>query len=584
MVASQVPADSQPLTAPPTARIGPFNVRLRIVSPAVQSLIALAIYLVIWVAAEAFPLLAHPGRPQLDQGNMDPNFFTWILRWWPYAIAHGLNPFHTTAVGVPGGHVLAWVTMIPALALLTAPLTLAAGPVVAFNLLVVASVPVSTWAAFVLCRRLTGQFWPALAGGAVFGFSAYELNHITAGQVDLAFSLLLPLMIYLVVVWWEQGLSSARFAGLLAAAIVLQFYLSIETFAEMTVVWAIALAVGYALAGRLYRPKIAQLSRLAGAAYLVTFVCAAPFLGYALAHSPPKGYGQTPIGTAVDLAGLVVPRAGQTFGWSWLAHAAAPMSIAGRDGYVGIPLLVLAVAFALAGWPRKITRFLIVMISLIVVGALGPIVHIDGHEVFSVPWSHVWLLPIARNAYPARLMVFAFLALAVMIALWLARPVAPAGPVRQPWQRWLLALIAIAAVAANTPALSLSSQPGLPAFISAADYQHYLAPGATVVVISGRGNAGLLWQAETDFYPRLAGGYLGSLLAHQTDLPLPVANLATSPLTASDISQFRQFLRKAKVTAILVEASWAGHWPAILGHLGLRGRLIGGVIVYRIAA
>jgi hypothetical protein len=223
------------------------------------------------------------------------------------------------------------------------------------------------------------------------------------------------------------------------------------------------------------------------------------------------------------------------------------------------------------------------MISLLIIGALGPIVHVDGHQVFHMPWSRIWLLPIARNAYPARLMVFAFLALAVMIALWLARPALRAQPAIRSWPRWLLALVAIAAIAANTPALTFSSQPGLPAFVSAGDYRHYLAPRGTVVVISGRGNAGLLWQAETDFYPRLAGGYLGSLLARQTDLPVPVANLASGPLTRGAVSQFRQYLKKVKVTAILVEASWAGHWPAILGHLGLRGRLIGGVIVYRIA-
>ena len=173
-------------------------------------------------------------------------------------------------------------------------------------------------------------------------------------------------------------------------------------------------------------------------------------------------------------------------------------------------------------------------------------------------------------------MVFVFLALAVMIALWLARPS------RRPWSRWLLAALAIVFMAANTPALSLSSQPGLPAFVTTGEYQHYVAPGGNVVV-SGRGNAGLLWQAETHFYPRLAGAYLGSLLSRQTDLPAPVANLASSPLTAQDVARFHLFLRRAKVSAILVEGSWAGHWPGILAKVGLRGRLVGGVIVYRTA-
>src|SRR5271166_3010510 len=98
MVASQVPAESQPLTVPLTARIHQFTVRRTIASPAMQGLVALAIYLAAWIIFETFPLLAHPGQPQLDQTNMDPNFFTWILQWWPYAIGHGLNPFHTAQV------------------------------------------------------------------------------------------------------------------------------------------------------------------------------------------------------------------------------------------------------------------------------------------------------------------------------------------------------------------------------------------------------------------------------------------------------------------------------------------------------
>ncbi len=57
--------------------------------------------------------------------------------------------------------------------------------------------PVSAWAAFVLCRRLTGKFWPSIVGGAVYGFSAFEMGHNFAGQINLTYSLLLPLLAYL---------------------------------------------------------------------------------------------------------------------------------------------------------------------------------------------------------------------------------------------------------------------------------------------------------------------------------------------------------------------------------------------------
>ncbi len=172
-------------------------------SPALQGLAAFGIYLVVWVLTTVSPLIVHLRRAQLDQKSPDPNFYVWSLRWWPYAIGHGLNPLYSSQIAAPTGHSLAWATTVPPLSLLAAPLTLVAGPVVAFNLLTAIAVPLCAWAAFVLCRRLTGSFWPAFAGGAVFGFSAYLSMHTDAGQLNILYSLLLPILAYLVVRWHE---------------------------------------------------------------------------------------------------------------------------------------------------------------------------------------------------------------------------------------------------------------------------------------------------------------------------------------------------------------------------------------------
>jgi len=570
----EIGSDHAEEPGPPTAaRPGRVTSGGRLASPALQGLLALVAYLAIWVLAEALPLVLHPGWAQLDQASPDPNFYTWSLRWWPYAIAHGLNPLHTAQVGAPAGVGLAWVTTIPPLALLVFPLTALAGPVVSFNLLVVAAIPVSGWAAFVLCRRLTRRFWPSLAGGAVYGFSAYEINHIIAGQLNLAFSLLLPLMAYLVVLWWDGRIGPRAFTGLLALTMAVQFYLFIETFADLTAVWLVALLVGYAVAGRTGRPAVARLGGLVGLAYLFAFAIAIPYLAYALAHVP-AGFVRPPDRTSLDLASLVVPRPTQTFGLGWLARAGV-FSTSSRDGYLGIPLLVIVGWLAASGWSRKLTRFLVVMLPLLILAALGPAVKVDGHQLTGLPWARAWYLPILRSAYPVRIMVFAFLALAVIVALWLA------GPARWPWARWLVALAAIAAVAANTPALTLQARTSVPAFITSGEYRNYLAPGETIVVVSGTRNAGMLWQAQTDFYPRLAGGFVNAAIEHGTDLPQPVTELAwgrkPSPRTVRD---FRSFARRARLGAILVDASSAGRWPVILRGIGLRGRAVGGVIVY----
>ncbi len=570
-----------------------------------QGLLALGVYLAIWVLGYALPLVLQPGRPALDQSSMDPNFYTWGLRWWPYAIAHGLNPLHTTQLNAPGGASLAWITTIPPLAVLAAPVTLLAGPIVAFNLLVALSVPVSAWAAFVLCRRLTGKFWPALAGGAIYGFSAYQLNHIIAGQLNLTFSLLLPLMGYLVLCWRDKAIGDRAFVIWLALAMTVQFYLFLETYADMTAIIAVSLLVGWLLAGRSgsaagrddpahppARRVIARLSLLTGIAYLASIILAAPYLGYALTHVP-KGFIRSPAGSSVDVAGLVLPRPGQTFGVSWLAAHTAALSVPGRDGYIGIPLLIVAVVFAVRTWSSKVTRFLTIMLAFTIVVAIGPVLHwANARHGVTLPWHHLWYLPIVRSAYPARLMVFAFLALAVIMALWLAgQPrgtasgAAASQATRWPWARWLLGLLAIAAVAANTPTLTIQPGAGLPAFISSGSYRHYLKPGSTIVVVSTvRGNAGMLWQADTDFYTRIAGGFLNAAVAHGSDLPRAVADLGTLPLTGQEVRRFRSFVRTARISAILVEAGSAPSWQAAFRQLGLHGQQVGGVTLYRTGA
>ena len=54
-------------------------------------------------------------------------------------ILHGLNPLHTGLLWAPSGYSTTWITSVPALALLAAPVTLLAGPLVSYNLLMLAA-------------------------------------------------------------------------------------------------------------------------------------------------------------------------------------------------------------------------------------------------------------------------------------------------------------------------------------------------------------------------------------------------------------------------------------------------------------
>jgi len=561
---AQLVEHKQPQTASPAAP------RDRLRSPALQGAAALALYLLAWLLTSAFGLIHHLTWAQLDQKSQDPNFYACGLRWWPYAIGHGLDPLYTHELGGLAGHSLAWVTTVPPLALLATPLTLLGGPVVSFNLLTAIALPVSAWAAFVLCRRLTGKFWPALVGGAVFGFSAFEMNHSAAGQLNLTYSLLLPILAYLVLVWRDGNIGTRTFVILAGLAMALQFYLMVETFAGMTGVLAVCLLVGFALAGRAGRPEMLRMARVVGLAYVLAAVLAAPYLVYMLADKTPT----LTDATGMDVASLVVPRIGRTLGIGWLARAAAEPSRVSEACYIGVPLLLLVVLLAVTSWSSKIVRFLTCMLVFLIVAAFGPALYVEGTDVVGLPWAALWRLPIVRNAYPSRLMLFAYLVLAVATALWLA------GPARRvPWARWSLAVLVVAFIALDTPTMSFAPRTTVPTFISSGQYHSQLSPGETVVVISDIGNAGMLWQAQSDFYMRIAGGYINQAITRGSDLPAPVQDLAHA--TPARIARFEGWVKARHVGAILLDARHEPLWVGIFRRIGLAGHRIGDVVVYR---
>jgi len=547
-------------------------------SPVLQGVVALLLYVLVYCLTSARPLIVHITSAQLDQTSPDPNFYAWCLSWWPYAIGHGLNPWFSHQINAPVGYSLAWVTTAPPLALLASPITVTAGPVAALNLLTALGPPLAGWAAFVLCRRLTAKFWAALVGGAVFGFSAFEMNHGSAGQLNLIYSLLLPILAYLVVVWRDRGISDRAFVILTGLIMAAQFYLFLETFADLTAMLLVALLIGVLVAGRAGRPQLLRLARLLGLGYAIALVLAAPFLVYALSTPSPTLLGRT----GMDLASVVVPRPGSTFGAGWLAHLAAAPTHASRASYIGIPLLVLMILLAVSRWSSRLVRFLTVLLVVIMIAAVGSTLYVDGHRLFSLPWSFLFSLPIVRNAYPLRLMVFAFLVLAVATALFLAG-LESTGRMRSPgslrfWGSWALAALVVAAIAQDTPAFEIAPQTTVPRFISAGEYRGHLQPGEITVVISGERNAGMLWQAQSGNYWRLAGGFVNAFITHRTDLPRPVQNLVRA--TPGYVAQFEQYVRADHIGAILLDAEHDPRWAGIFHQMGLTGHLVGGVIVY----
>jgi hypothetical protein len=561
-----------------------------------QGLIAFVIYLVAMIFGLAQPLLPHLEVPHVQQGQVDANFYIWAIGWWPHAITHGLNPLFSHQIMAPGGVNLAWVTTTPTLSLLMWPITATAGPIAAFNLSLILAPPASAWAAFILARRLTGQFWPALFGGAVFGFCSYEISHEASGQTNLTVTLLIPLIAYLVLRWWDGSLSRRGFLIWMALALAAEFYTFIEAFADLTLIAPAALVIGYLVVARDARPKVVRLAVDFVIAYAGSIVLAAPYLYAALVNKPKAFHTPTPQ-FWVDLAGVIVPRINRLLGMNWLAPTA------GHDItpsiYVGIPLLLLFVLVAVFQWSNRLVRLLVPLYVVIFLLALGPKLLIDGKQVVTLPWGYIWDLPLLDSAESQRLMDFGELVLALLLALWLARVTKSKAALAA---RWGLAMLALAAIFADVPTFAsvvvpgkpkpnqwvqeLPSQPPtdqIPAFFTRGTYQKYIKPGENVVIVSHRGNAGMMFQAYTGYYFNIAGGFINASFSREDALPTPVADLSHLPgeVGKQRIADFHAYVKSAHIGAIIVERAWSEHWMYVFGKLGLKSTTVGGVTLFQ---
>lgn len=556
--------------------------------PVLQGLIALAIYVAVFILGFGLALASGLGVPKVGQNDVDPNLFIWFWRWWQYALTHGLNPLYSREIGVPGGYNLAaWTTPTPSVGLLMVPVTALFGPITSFNVTLLLAPPTAAWAAFVAARRITGRFWPALLGGAVYGFNIYELAHNESGQANVSVTLLFPLLVYLVVLWWDGTLGRTGFVIWMAVALALQFYTFTEAFFDVTMVIAAALVTGFVVAGRAARRTVARLAGLMVVSYVGALVLASPYLLDELKNLPAGLTRNTPA-YSMPLSALVVPRGDRIWGLPALANFSAHHPAA---GYVGIPLLLLLLVFAVVTWSSRLTRLLVITFLVIIALAAGPDLVVAGNPVFALPWGKLWNLPVARSVEATRFILFGYLVLAIVLALWLA---APARNRLLLAARWGLALLSLAAIFANLPTFAETvvpqkpfyklALPGehatdtLPAFITDGLYRRYLKPGETVVVLSHRGNAGMLFQADTDFYFKVAGGFINASLMSSDAIPLQVA-LLSDPSPARD-QGFFSYVRSAGIGAVIVERAWSEKWMYVFGKLGLPGTTVGGVTVY----
>lgn len=542
------------------------------------SLGALAIYFALSLAVLGGALIARGGY--LGWGP-DPSNYMWFCVWWPYALVHRLNPFFSYVISVPGGVNMTWLTAIPLLAFVMWPVTASLGPVTAYNLLCLVSPALGAWTGFLLCRYLTRSWWAALLAGYIFGFSAYALQKQTCGQLNLSAVFFEPLAVLLVARAIAGEIATRRFIAALAAVLVGQFLIGIEVFAMITVFGAMALLLGWSFVPKDSRRPIVRTFVPIAVAYAITALVVSPYLYSMFAYGMPRGAVWTLESFSSDLLNFVVPSRSAALGLIPAFSRLSAKFASGQceaDAYIGLPLILIVAAFAWRHWRRDpVGKLLVDSLIIICVLAMGPVIHLGGAAVMQGPGKVLTRLPLLGKVLPARLMLHAFLIVAIITSIWFAE---------SRFTRATKAVIAAIVVISTMPTLSpayWTSANDTPAFFSSNLYRHYIAPRENVLILPYgiRGNS-MLWQAATGMYFNMVGGYSGPLLPGYKDWL--IVNAFMSPSYVPDAgAQLKAFMASHGVSMIAVvdDDVSAKAWHALAASCCVATTDVGGVTLYR---
>jgi hypothetical protein len=530
--------------------------------------------------------IGHPDSVCACSGDGDPTSFMWTFEWWPHALGHGLNPFVPHVIWTPeGANLTQGGFAIPAAAIALAPVTLVAGPFVAYNVASVLMPVLAAWFAYRLCRYLTGATAPAFVGGLVFGFGTYMSAHLL-GHLNLTSVFLAPAAVLLVLQRLDERISQRRFIVLMAVVFAVQLLLSAEILLLGLGVGALALALGYAVADAERRRRIARLVPVTLAAGGIAMVLGSPYLYWILdglgdADSDAwKTFTDLYPGDALN---PILPTEVTGLGHWWFEDVTSKFTNftpSEAAAYVGPVLLGIVVAFAVTQWRRPATRVLVTVIAVCYLLTLGTSLHVAGDDTgVWMPWSLLHPLPVLDHVISTRFWVFALLAIAVAVALWLAQPSRRSG------LKWAVAAIGVVLLVPNVSSDFWDARPTDLAFFKTDTYKQHLREGETVLALPyARYGSSMLWQARTGMYFNMVEGYVSPEFPPDFRNDPFFSQLVSARVDGEDVEGLRDFLARRGVTAVVVEEKRAGPWPFVLGGLGLKPVKTGGVLFYRVPA
>jgi hypothetical protein len=483
--------------------------------------------------------------------GIDPIQFIWFLNWWPWAIAHGLNPFISYYVWYPHGFNLAWATSVPVAALLMWPVTWLTNAVVSYNVLSLLAPGLAAWTAFLLARYLTRDAFASFIGGYLFGFSSYEFGEIIA-HLNLDMIWIVPLIVLLVLLRIKGDLSRPKFVGALALAMLVQLGLSSELLATTCFFGAITWAIFLAFATKEERRQLWTVAREIILATVIMAVVASPFLYFVMQNRAdvptqlhdPGVYSHDPLNYL--LPSEVVP--GRTLVWASIFRLHSHGDNGGFDAYLGLPLILILILQLRELRLRPYLKPLLLSLLVIVILSLGPVLHIAGVATsLWLPWRLILRMPLISQALPTRFSMFVALAAGLTAALWLAA----ASSGRERVGRYTLAGLACLCLLPDPGFLRHWTPLPLETFFEPKNIATSLEKNANVIILPYLG-PGLIWQWQSGMYFTQSGGYVG-FTPQSESLTWPVlGNLYTNTGGQHFENDLSGFCLAHRVSAILI--------------------------------
>jgi hypothetical protein len=478
--------------------------RLRRAAPPVLALAGF-LALAVWLLGSTW---RSPTTRTLGGALGDPGVFTWFLRWTPFAVGRHISPFYSDWLNHPAGVNLMWNTWVPLPGLLLAPLTHAFGPVLSLNVLLTLAYGLSAWSAYLAIHRYVPNHGAAAAGGLVYGFSPVMIGHAHHPNLILVF--LLPWLFVLVdEVVVRQRWSPVWLGAVLGLVAAAQLLIGEELLVATGLLAAVLVVVLAVMCPR----EVPGRAGYAAAAVAVSLLVFAPLAylplkaqltGPARVHSDitPEARGSS------DLLAVITPNR-----LSAIAPEAAirlgDRFTGTKEAYLGLPILLVALAVLVARWGSLVVRAGFAMLAVCLLLSLGARLRVGGRPTgVPLPWTAVEGVPLVQNMVPSRLAVFTALFAGLLLAAALDGLWSGGG-----WAlRGLAVLTALVVLAALAPPAPFRARPvvATPPFFTGGAVRALPRDGVALVVPfprRGRTNVAMVWQAQAGMWFKMPGGY-----------------------------------------------------------------------------